>query len=527
MDEINKIMIKSFVINVLLLLSLGFRLVAQTVVYEDDFTDAECGAWQLPPGAAWVEEAGERVLQVQATGDPRLNNVAATRDFDFSRLAAPSLVVLEGEVKYAEVTRPQEPWNGVKFMMVVPQEHGRNGYFQAPGAFGDSDWRPVRAMMHVTEPLRPGRLVMGLQDATGRAWFRRLKMTITPRIEAFPPLTPEDFQAPYTARVKNEPVRRGAMSPLPSRPGVVEEDLPVLRAWGANLLRWQLVRYPSEDNGNQDCEEYLDWVRANLPGTLRVLDRAQELGMKVVVDLHMVPGGRDADNNMPMFDNAAFAAAFQEAWRLLATACKGHPALFGYDLVNEPCQAFQVVRRDYLGLQYDIARMVREIDPETPIIIESNEFDSATAYSYMSALPLPDIIYQVHCYAPFQFTHQGVKGQPAGLRYPNPERGWNREMLREYLRPVREFQLRHGARIYVGEFSAIRWAPGAEEYLRDCIALFEEYGWDWSYHAFREWDGWSVEHGEEPDDHHSVLEETTRKRVLLNGFRNNWEKESR
>ena len=27
-----------------------------------------------------------------------------------------------------------------------------------------------------------------------------------------------------------------------------------------------------------------------------------------------------------------------------------------------------------------------------------------------------------------------------------------------------------------------------------CIALFRDYGWDWTYHAFREWEGWSVEH---------------------------------
>lgn len=35
---------------------------------------------------------------------------------------------------------------------------------------------------------------------------------------------------------------------------------------------------------------------------------------------------------------------------------------------------------------------------------------------------------------------------------------------------------------------------GADRYLADVIDLFEEYGWDWSYHAFREWAGWSVEH---------------------------------
>ena len=26
------------------------------------------------------------------------------------------------------------------------------------------------------------------------------------------------------------------------------------------------------------------------------------------------------------------------------------------------------------------------------------------------------------------------------------------------------------------------------------IEIFEEYGWDWTYHAFREWNGWSLEH---------------------------------
>jgi hypothetical protein len=26
--------------------------------------------------------------------------------------------------------------------------------------------------------------------------------------------------------------------------------------------------------------------------------------------------------------------------------------------------------------------------------------------------------------------------------------------------------------------------------MRDAIELFEEAGWDWTYHAFREWQGW-------------------------------------
>ena len=62
------------------------------------------------------------------------------------------------------------------------------------------------------------------------------------------------------------------------------------------------------------------------------------------------------------------------------------------------------------------------------------------------------------------------------------------------------------------------WAPGAERYLADLISIFNEYGWDWTYHAFREWPGWSVEH-EGPDMRNmKKAADTPRMRVLKNGF---------
>ncbi|MEK7678376.1 MAG: hypothetical protein AAB676_21305 [Verrucomicrobiota bacterium] len=97
----------------------------------------------------------------------------------------------------------------------------------------------------------------------------------------------------------------------------------------------------------------------------------------------------------------------------------------------------------------------------------------------------------------------------------------NQEALRRYLQPVREFQLAYNVHIYCGEFSAIRWAPGAAPYLKDCIELFEQYGWDWSYHAYREWDGWSLEHGPDPNDHKPTAAPTGRKQLLLEWFAKN------
>ena len=89
------------------------------------------------------------------------------------------------------------------------------------------------------------------------------------------------------------------------------------------------------------------------------------------------------------------------------------------------------------------------------------------------------------------------------------------------IRSIRAFQEKHRARIFVGEFSARASAPGAERYLQDSIRIFEEFGWDWTYHAFRESKIWSLEYEGDTDDTLVPSRDNLRKRVLLEGFRKN------
>jgi len=111
------------------------------------------------------------------------------------------------------------------------------------------------------------------------------------------------------------------------------------------------------------------------------------------------------------------------------------------------------------------------------------------------------------------------------VTYPGDIAGshWDKERLRRALRPAIEFQRDYGAHIYIGEFSAIRWAPGdsAERYLRDVIDIFEEQGWDWAYHAFREWHGWSVEHGGDKANTARSATPTAREKLLREWFAKN------
>ena len=104
-------------------------------------------------------------------------------------------------------------------------------------------------------------------------------------------------------------------------------------------------------------------------------------------------------------------------------------------------------------------------------------------------------------YKPKAYPSANAKADPNRKRYPGDlgkDTGkaevWDKAFVRKEIQSVREFQLRHGVRIFVGEFSAATYAPGGDEYVDDLCDLFLEYGWDWTYHAFRESTCWSFEH---------------------------------
>ncbi len=318
---------------------------------------------------------------------------------------------------------------------------------------------------------------------------------------------------------------RGCM--LPAR-DTTEGDVAELAAWGATMARFQIMRRFLSVEDNRDLPEYWSWIDKRLDNLVNVLDWAQARGMKICVDLHSFPGGlRTGDRETNMFFDEKWANAFVETWKRIATRVKGHPAIYGYDLINEPKQTtFAPI--SYWEVQRRAAEAVRAIDPDTAIVVESNMAASAGTFRYLSPLAMDNVIYQIHFYGPMAFTHQGVAGNLRKRNgripfWPDPSQGWTRDYIRNTVKQARLFQEKHKCRIYVGEFSAVGYAPGADQWIRDAISVFEEYGWDWTYHAFREWAGWSVEHeadnpdAEHPDKYHRVTD-SARKRALLEGF---------
>lgn len=429
-------------------------------------------------------------------------------------------VMIRCLVKASGVTKPPQSYNGIKVMLHHVDESGEH-WNNEGNVFGTFDWRVVSVIFNVPRSLTKAELVLGLEACTGTAWFHEPQIQfMSSGVTARPaPMV----NPPPMFKGHDRPRLRGVMSPNAYNP----EDFEEMARWNINLVRWQLGRSWGKAGTDTDLNEYQDWVTTKIAELDRMLPHAARLGIKVVIDLHAPPGGRLEDRSMRMFYEKPFQDAFVKTWERMATHFKGNPAVWGYDLINEPVEvALPAPGMGYLETQERAARAVRAIDGSTPIIIESEQWDSPAGFENIMPIPLFGIIYQVHMYEPGTFTHQGIYGSPTGVRYPGKISGkeWNVEALKAVLAPVRQFQLAYNAHIYVGEFSAVRWAPGADQYLTDVTGIFEEYGWDWSYHAFREWPGWSVEYEDQPVDknnHVKASRDTERKKALTKWFAQN------
>jgi hypothetical protein len=118
-------------------------------------------------------------------------------------------------------------------------------------------------------------------------------------------------------------------------------------------------------------------------------------------------------------------------------------------------------------------------------------------------------------YDPYTYTHQGLYGNPSGVQWGSKKK-LRKPALRKALAKASIWARRRGVRLYIGEFSVVRWAGGGANYLTDLISLFEAKNWDWAFHSWREASVWSVEHSN--DANISTRVGTSDRADVLKGF---------
>lgn len=429
-------------------------------------------------------------------------------------------------VKAENVVKPPQVYNGIKCMIHTKSPSG-DQWRQQDNLYGTFDWKPVSFDVFIEADTTVAELVLGIENTTGTASFKEVTITIT-GMERYRPTTPKGL-AGDVYRGHSQPRLRGVMI----QPKTFEEaDIKVLADWKVNLIRWQFLwgGFPNGPADTASVEEYIQWMETECQKLDRILPLCKKYGIYVVLDLHTPPGGRNAASEMPLFEKKELQDTFVLIWEKLATRYKNNDIIWGYDLLNEPVEGtLRVLNPGHTNWRELVLRTIqkiRAIDPDRALIIEPAPWGSPAGLRWFEPIDSPNIVYSVHMYIPHHFTHQGVHSTTTlGETYPGKSEGkdWDKEGLRRALKPAIDFANDHGVHIFLGEFSVIRWAPEGSgvRYLKDCIDIFEENGWDWTYHAFREWDGWSLEHGPNRDDRRPTTQPADRLRLMKEYFEKN------
>ena len=150
------------------------------------------------------------------------------------------------------------------------------------------------------------------------------------------------------------------------------------------------------------------------------------------------------------------------------------------------------------GLMKRVIKAIRAERLDLWILLSPPPQGLVTSYSGFKPFEDGRIIYNAHIYLPHQFASQGIGKKPIGVEYPGYVNGkkWDTKELWNAMQPLRDFQRKYDLPVIVGEFSAVRWAGGSEQYIRDLAAIFDEFGWSWFYFSGSGWHGWNPDYNQ-------------------------------
>ncbi len=254
-----------------------------------------------------------------------------------------------------------------------------------------------------------------------------------------------------------------------------EKDFEKIAAWGADHVRLPV------DYNILELED--GWTRID-----QAIALARKYHLNTVLDLHKTPGFSFDDyseNENGFFDDKAYQEQFYQIWENFAKRYHNQPVAF--ELLNE------VTDQSYLPAWNRIActciGRIRKFAPENLILVGSYENNSARTVQYLDLPEDENLVYNMHCYEPLKFTHQGAYWTSA----INPEERFafsESHITPEYFEnlfaaAIDKAREKHTV-LYCGEYGVINKVSPEDtlSWFRTIHEVFEKYGiarCAWSY----------------------------------------------
>jgi hypothetical protein len=141
-------------------------------------------------------------------------------------------------------------------------------------------------------------------------------------------------------------------------------------------------------------------------------------------------------------------------------------------------------------------KIIRKYDNVRYFLLTPGPYGKPLNYVDFKGFNIKDdkLVYGAHQYLPMQFTHQGIKNRPRGVNYPGQAGGkyWDKNALIKSFDALKAFESKTGYPIFIGEFQSVRWAPNANQWVKDVIEIMNQYKWGWAYFAYQpDYDFWN------------------------------------
>ncbi|MEW2249262.1 cellulase family glycosylhydrolase [Streptomyces sp. NPDC006975] len=286
---------------------------------------------------------------------------------------------------------------------------------------------------------------------------------------------------------------------------ITERHFRDLRAHGFDFARLLVFWDDLEPRRGHYSEAYLRRIE-------RILDWAQRYRVKVLIDAHQdvfgpafghrgIPEWATRTDGLPfrphpgdwfaeyfepavqrafthLYDDPDLRRAQAGAWRVLAGRFAHHPAVIGYDLINEPmgepkegedlATAADRIEREQLTPMYNrLADAVRSADRDAWLFVEPTPIVGEGVPTGLGRVDDPKVVYAPHFYN---------TAMEAGADY-DPDAGW----IEAYERAVVAYPKRYKVPVVVGEWGPLNTSlPHMRQFYGDAMASLARYTSGWA-----------------------------------------------
>lgn len=325
---------------------------------------------------------------------------------------------------------------------------------------------------------------------------------------------------------------RGVNLPLQirwaTRNSLSQADFDYAAAAGANVIRLSVHADPDGKNYTAFTDTNSKVLPGNNPGLADLelaVKMAQKAHLKVIIDMHTVPGTKGAK----IWQDAEYWDDLTQIWVLIAKKFKDNETVVAFDLMNEPNvigyirsqnfvqkasdegkmllgmwsppDAWRNTPRDYNMQMAKMIGAIRDEDDDRYVIVEGfGLLGNPVNFTWMKPIAgFNKVIYSFHMYMPTDLTMLGTKGS---IKKGNSDdvKPFNLQqdeaVLDKAFAPVLAFQKKYHVPIFVGEFGITTNAvfdndASGKPYNGACwlsavIQKMDKYGWGWTY-----WDFWT------------------------------------